>query len=75
MPSPSMRTIAKEMGISHPYLSRLLSGQRQWTPELYEKYNQLQLGTMVTTLEEKSQVSDLSGLELLHAALLDITQS
>ncbi len=46
---PSLRAVAKELGISHTYLSRLLNGQRQWTPELYEKYNQLQLGTMVPT--------------------------
>ena len=50
---PSLRAVAKEMGISHPYLSRLLNGQRQWTPELYEKYNQLQLGTMVPGIPPK----------------------
>ena len=62
---PSMRAIAKELGISHPYLSRLLNGQRQWTPELYEKYNQLSLGTMVPTLEEKSSVLDMDSPENL----------
>ncbi len=41
----SIRSDAKELGISHSQLSRMLSGKRQWTPDLYEKYNQLQLGT------------------------------
>ncbi len=65
MPSTSIRAVAKEMGISHPYLSRLLSGQRQWTPELYEKYNQLQLGTMVPTLEENASVLDMESSDNL----------
>ena len=39
----SIRSDAKVLGISDSYLSRLLSGKRRWTPELYEKYLQLQL--------------------------------
>ena len=39
----SIRGDAKVLGISDSYLSRLLSGKRRWTPELYEKYLQLQL--------------------------------
>ena len=58
---PSLRAIAKEMGINHSYLSRLLNGQRQWTPELYEKYNQLQLGTMVPTSGENQIQNQASG--------------
>ena len=38
----SIRSDAKVLGISHTQLSRLLSGQRQWPSELYEKYLQLQ---------------------------------
>ena len=41
----SIRSDAKELGISHSQLSRMLSGKRQWTPGLYEKYLQLQTGT------------------------------
>ena len=39
----SIRSDAKQLGISDSYLCRLLSGKRRWTPELYEKYLQLQL--------------------------------
>ena len=41
----SIRSDAKVLGISHSQLSRMLSGKRQWTPELYGKYQQLQIGT------------------------------
>jgi len=39
----SIRSDAKVLGISNSYLSRLLSGKRRWTPDLFEKYLQLQL--------------------------------
>ena len=39
----SIRGDAKVLGISDYYLSRLLSGKRRWTPDLYEKYVQLQI--------------------------------
>ena len=41
MPSPSLRSIAKEMGISAPYLSRMTGGKRPWRADLLEQYNQL----------------------------------
>ena len=39
----SIRGDAKVLGISDSYLSRLLSGKRRWTADLYEKYVQLQI--------------------------------
>ena len=38
---PSMRAIAKELGISAPYLSRMRGGKRPWRGDLLEQYNQL----------------------------------
>ncbi len=38
---PSMRFIAKELGISHSYLSYMVNGKRPWSPELYNRYQQL----------------------------------
>ena len=46
----SIRGDAKVLGISDSYLSRLLSGKRRWTPELYENYLQLQIGNFGSTL-------------------------
>jgi len=48
----SIRGDAKALGISDSFLSRLLSGKRRWTPELYEKYLQLQLGNFGSTFTE-----------------------
>jgi len=38
---PSIRAIAKELGISHSYLSYLVNGKRPWSPDLYNRYQQL----------------------------------
>ncbi len=38
---PSMRAIAKELGVSAPYLSRMIGGKRPWRGDLLEQYNQL----------------------------------
>ena len=38
---PSMRFIARELGISHSYLSYMINGKRPWSPELYNRYRQL----------------------------------
>ncbi len=37
----SMRSIAKELGISHSYLSYMVNGKRPWSPELHNRYQQL----------------------------------
>ena len=38
---PSIRAIAKELGISHSYLSYMVNGKRPWSPDLYNRYQQL----------------------------------
>ena len=38
---PSIRSIAKELGISHSYLSYMVNGKRPWSPKLYNRYQQL----------------------------------
>ena len=56
----SMRSDAKELGISHSQLSRMLSGQRQWTSELYEKYLQLQWHNVVPEIPLETATKFLS---------------
>ena len=58
----SVRSDAKELGISHSQLSRLLSGQRQWTPELYEKYLRLQWHHVVPEIPLETATKFLSSL-------------
>ncbi len=41
MPSPSLRTIAKELGISVSYISLMIGGKRPWRRDLLQQYNQL----------------------------------
>ncbi len=38
---PSLRAIAREMGVSAPYLSRMRGGKRPWRADLLEQYNRL----------------------------------
>ena len=37
----SLRTVAKELGISPAYLSYRVNGKRPWRPDLYERYCEL----------------------------------
>ena len=38
MSKPSMRQIAKELGVSPAYLSYTLNGKRPWRKDLYQRY-------------------------------------
>jgi transcriptional regulator with XRE-family HTH domain len=53
---------AEQLGVSQSHISRLLSGERPWTPELRQKAAQvLMLPEDVLFLSEKSEAScDLS---------------
>ena len=43
----SLRTVAKELGISPAYLSYMVNGKRPWCPDLYERYGEL-VNTLLT---------------------------
>ena len=57
---PSLRAIAKEMGVSAPYLSRMRGGKRPWRADLLEKYNQLV--NTVANLDEDEELDRRHGV-------------
>ena len=44
----SLRSIAKQLGISPAYLSMMVNGKRRWRPDLYQRY-QYFVNTSVNT--------------------------
>ena len=52
----SLRAIAKELGISPPYLSYMVNGKRPWRKDLYQRY----MGVVNTFVNSEARSIDIT---------------